>query len=97
MMVNLELASHRANNPAYNYNWVAVCILSHGRRVDNVDQVINLNFNLVKPIFKQLNHNLNQLDQINQLNQLNLNRNLNLNLMQQNLTFNLMKLTLNLN
>ena len=53
MMVNLELASHRANNPAYNYNWVAVCILSHGRRVDNVDQVINLDLN-------QLNLNIHQ-------------------------------------
>ena len=24
----------------YNYQWLAVCVLSHGRRIANVDQII---------------------------------------------------------
>ena len=39
MMVDLKLAAHRADsNPARH--WVVVCVLTHGRRVDNVDQVL---------------------------------------------------------
>ena len=39
MMVDLKLAAHKADsNPSYR--WVVVCVLTHGRRVDNVDQVL---------------------------------------------------------
>lgn len=38
MMQNLDLMSNRANND--RYNWVAVCVLSHGRRKANRDEVL---------------------------------------------------------
>jgi len=40
MLENLKLAKIRANNSTYNYQWLAVCVLSHGRRIANVDQII---------------------------------------------------------
>ena len=37
----LEQAALQANNP--KYFWVAVCVLSHGRRLDNVDEIFGVN------------------------------------------------------
>jgi len=40
MLEHLSLARTRANSSMYDYKWLAVCVLSHGRRVANVDQII---------------------------------------------------------
>jgi len=40
MLDHLSLAKARANSSKYDYKWLAVCVLSHGRRVANVDQII---------------------------------------------------------
>jgi len=38
MTAYLEVAAQKANNQMYH--WLAVCILSHGRRVGNVDEIL---------------------------------------------------------
>ena len=37
----MEKAAHQANNP--KYFWVSVCVLSHGRRLNGVDEILGVN------------------------------------------------------